>query len=265
MGFFGKALGSFGLKNNNPNPANNAMSYLDRVPGIGRQYLEPYIGQGREGEAMARGNYDVIDSLYSSSPDLYSNTELDPEYGAMGHDPAAFLDRLQKSYTPSAGYKYKEKQLRDSMSNTAAEGGFRGTQADEARRAEATSGILSQDMQQFLENVLGIKGQGLAGLERMLAGRERFQERQLGGRERAFTGKADLERERGSRGYDAAKELASLLSGNTASQAGLGFQGQRQVNTYRDTARDNRLNLLSAGLGMAGTAPQAGSLLAKFL
>jgi hypothetical protein len=258
--------GKLGLSNTNPNPANNAAGYLDQIPGVGRQYLQDYIGQGREGESMARGNYDVMHDIYHTAPDLYENPGIDfneapPEYASMAKNPKAFVDEIMRGYKPSEGYKYKEKKLMDEARATAAAGGFVGTQADEARRAELLNGVLGGDMQEYLNNILGIQGAGLGGeerrinrrqggLERMLAGRERTQERKLAGRAGAYGRKGAMEEDRARRGFEAAQNLAGFLGSNLGNQAGLQFQGQRQMNQYNDTAKDNRLALLSSILGM---------------
>lgn len=260
MSFF-KSLGSFlspmsgsrvqrglGLKYDEPNPANSAMPYLNQIPGIGRQNLDPFIQRGQQAEGRAPAVYDQMYNEAHNMPDLYQNN-FPQEYGSMAKNPTEFLDNIMKSYKPSEGYKYKQGKLLGAARNSAASGGFAGTQYDQDQQANMVNGILGGDMQEFLNNILGIQGQGLQGQERQLAGRERGQERQMLGQQRALAMRGANEEATAQRGFDAAQALADLLGNTASAQGGVAYQGQRQRNQGRMDARQNRLDFLGQLLG----------------
>lgn len=189
------ALNSLGRKA--PNPADAARPYLNQIPGIGHENYDPYIKEGREASQMTG-----------------------EEYQRLLQDPTGFVNQIMGSYKPSEGYNFKKNELSRELSNTAAAGGFAGTQYDESNRGKLIESLLSQDMQQYLRNILGVHGTGLEGKE-IQAGR----------------------------GYDASANLADYLGNNLSQQGGLAYQGR----AYQNTARQNRDNAwLKLGAQLAG-------------
>ena len=193
------------------------MEYLNQIPGIARSYLNPYTEEGRK--------------AYNSLLDQYSNTsttnptQFPAEYSQMGRDPTAFMNNLMKDYEPSRGYNYKQNQMLGATRNSAASGGFSGTQYDQANQAETIKDLLGSDMAEYLSNVLNIQKSGLEGEERRLAGRERV-----------LAGEA-------GRGGDAAHDLASILGTNLGQQAGFRFEGERQRRLDQANKRNSRMGL----------------------
>lgn len=241
MSFF-KGIGRFlGLSSprNSDNPAHQGMGYLNQVPGIGKQYLEPYIAEGREGDRGAMDALNRLIGLYENRGGTEGGNEGPwGEYASQGRDPVGFLNEAQRSYEPSAGYRYKENRMLGAARNSASSGGFAGTQYDQEQQANLIRELLGQDMQQYLSNVTGARTEGLSGLERMLEGRGR-----------GIGAQAELGARRGERGFNAASGLADYLGSNLTQQGTLGYMGQHQRNVSRDTAAGNRLNLLSSGIG----------------
>lgn len=223
-----------------PNPADAAQGYLAQVPGQALQQLNPYIQRGQTAEAGNPGIYNRMYNEYAN-PDVISP----PEYTEMSRNPMAFVENIMKNYEPSRGYRYKEGRMQQAMRNSAASGGFAGTQADQEQQAEAIRGMLGEDMQQFLQNILGVQGQGLSG-------RERGMERGVLGRERALARMGESGEAAAGRGYDAARSFADLLAGNASERGGLAFQGQRQRNQESMDRNMQRQNFMSnlIGLGM---------------
>ncbi len=78
-------------------------------------------------------------------------------YG-LGQDPAAFLDQLIGKYQPSQGFKMKEEDALRAAGNSAAAGGVRGTENDLKQSARISDMLMGEDMQQWLNNVMGITG-----------------------------------------------------------------------------------------------------------
>ena len=93
--------------------------------------------------------------------------------------------------------------------------------------------LLSEDMQQYLQNALGVYGQGLAG-------------------EQGFY----------NTGFQASQNLADMLAGNLGSQAGLAYQGQQQKNMNQQALVNALMKLLGtaggAGLGFGMGGPLGG-------
>lgn len=179
------------------NPANSAMPYLNQISGVGHQGYDPYINQGQDASGKTKSQYE----------DLMN-------------DPSGFINKLMENYKTSEGYNFQKDILGKEMSNTAAAGGIAGTPLDQMNQAQGIQGLLSQDMQQYLSNVLGRYDTGLKG-EEGIAGR----------------------------GYDASKQLTDLLGGNLNQQANLGFQGQQQKNANQNALMQSLMKLL----GQAGS------------
>lgn len=203
MGFFNK-IGRFFGGHSGGNPAESAMPYLNQIPGIGREYYDPFIQQGRQAQQ-----------------------QLNPMYERMSQDPTEFINALMRGYSPSEGYRFKEGQMMKAAQNAAASGGFAGTDYDQMQRADMIRGLMGEDQQQFLANILGIQGAGMQGLEGQVG-----------------------------RGYESAGNLAGYLGNALGAQGGAAFQGQAQRNANR-MGRSNAFynllgNLAGAGAGIYG-------------
>lgn len=120
-------------------PSKDANKYLNQIPGIGKQYYNPFIQQGQQ-----------------------AGNELQGEYGKL-LNPTSFMDSIMKNYKLSPGATYQTEQLGKGIGATAAAGGYAGTPQHETEYGEMAHKIMSGDMQDYLSNALGIYGQGLGG------------------------------------------------------------------------------------------------------
>lgn len=170
------------------NPAEAAMPYLNQIPGVGQKYHDPFIQSGQQAQGITQ-----------------------PIYQNLAQNPQAFLDALMRGYSPSEGYKYKENVLGRAMQNTAAQGGYAGTPYSQMEQGSLIRGLLGEDQQQYLQNVLGLQGQGLSGLEGMIG-----------------------------RGYQSSGGLADYIGNVLGSQAGLAFQGQAGLNQQKYDQNANK-------------------------
>jgi hypothetical protein len=168
------------------NPADAAMPYLD----MARQGYDPYVQQGQE----AYG-------------------KLNPLFSQMGQDPAAYLEKLMGGYQQSPAYQKQFEEMSRAAGNTAAAGGMRGSLSDIQNEADISRSLMGQDMQQWLQNVLGIQGTGLQGLGNFY-----------------------------EKGYGATSDIGNILN----SQGSLAFQGQAQKNKSMN-------DLISGLLSAVGT------------
>lgn len=123
-----------------------AEHHLQKLPGIGEQYFNPFIQQGQEAQGLAS-----------------------EQYNKMTSNPMDYLGSIVESYKPSQGYQFREKRATDAARNAAAAGGLTGTYNDQASQAELVNNLLGADMQEYLANVLGIQGAGLQGQENAMS------------------------------------------------------------------------------------------------
>lgn len=197
------------------NPADAAMPYLNQIPGMEKQYYEPYIGYGKE----AYGN-------------------LNPGLTEQATHPAEFLENLLQKYQPSRAYQLARDETQRAAGNTAAAGGMRGSINDITNQSRLTDSLLGEDMQKWLQNVLGIQGTGQTGLGNFF-----------------------------NTGFNASQGLSSDLSNVLGTQAGLAFQGQANQNK----SRSDLLSGLAQAFGTIGgwALPTGGTIggniAAKFL
>lgn len=202
MGFFDSIFGGGDMED----PSAAASSYFEQIPGRVTPYYQPFIESGKQASDVAN-----------------------PIYGRMAQDPSEFLNAIMRNYSPSEGYKFKEKHLGQKLSNTAAEGGYAGTPYSQLEQGDLINGLLGTDMQQFLQNILGIQGGGLQG-----------QENRIG------------------RGYEASGNLANILGQNLASQGQYAFHGAQQRNQNSMDRRGQNFNFLNGLISSGAKAYGAG-------
>jgi hypothetical protein len=166
----------FGFDDQQNNAADAANQYLNQIPKVAKSGFQPYVNQGRE-----------------------ADTTLQSQFSDLIKDPTALINKLMQAYAPSEGYQFQKDLLSKEMANTAAAGGIAGTPLDQFNQAKTVQGLLSQDMQQFLANALGLYGTGLEG-------------------NKLFS----------NRGYDASSKLTDILSNNLTQQGGLAFNNAQQ-------------------------------------
>jgi hypothetical protein len=196
------------------NPADAAMPYLNQIPGMAKGYYDPYIQHGNE-----------------------AYNKLNPQYENMTTDPSAFLEHIMKGYEPSKSYQLRRDETQRAAGNSAAAGGMRGSINDITNQSRLTDSLLGEDMQQWLNNVLGIQKEGMAGEQNFF-----------------------------NTGYDATKSLEGDLSNVLGTQAGLAFQGQANQNQSRSDLLSGIAKALGgiAGFGLPGGGTIGGSLYNKF-
>jgi len=177
-------------------PAHEAGKYLDQIPGVSHGIYDPYVQHGKDA-------YNTFNPITSS----------------MTTDPAGFLENIMKNYSTSRGFNLKNEQMTKAAGNSAAAGGMRGTLADIGNEAHITDMLMGDDMQQWLQNVMGIQGRGLQSQEHLY-----------------------------DTGYDASKNLGSDLTNVLGSKATLGFNSAQQDKQ----AHADKIKILMQLLGGAG-------------
>lgn len=188
------------------NPADAAMPYLEQIPGTVKPYLEPYSQQGQESSQL------LADSLKG-----------------LLSDPSGFINQIMEGYEPSAGYQARKKEMLGQAGNTAAAGGFRGTDSDVRNQLGITDELMSKDQQDWLKNVLGVFGTGLQGEGSLMQG-----------------------------GLNASESLASTLANMLGSEATAQFRGSEAQEQRHNDLMKSILSLGAQGLG--GAASSAGEV-----
>jgi hypothetical protein len=179
------------------NPADAAMPYLNQIGPMAQQNLGPYQQQGQTAQQQNAG-----------------------QYQSMVENPADFYAKLRSSYTPSAGYKYRQDKYQKAMEGAAAAGGFRGTTSDQAAQAALVQGLLGEDEGAYLDRLTGILGTGLQGNENIA-----------------------------NRGYGAATDLTNIQGSTLANQGQLAFKGQENQNASNQGFQKMLMQLLGGGAG----------------
>ena len=80
----------------------------------------------------------------------------------MANDPAGHLDSLIEKYKPLPGYEFKKERELQNERNAAAAGGYAGS--NEHRQAEIVGALITEDMQNYLSNILSNQVMGIRGL-----------------------------------------------------------------------------------------------------
>jgi hypothetical protein len=181
------------------NPMDAANPYLNKIPGVAHQGYDPYINSGLDASAKTKSQYE-----------------------SLMNDPTAFINSLMEGYKPSEGYQFQKEQLTKELGNTAAAGGIAGTPQDQMNQGQGVQKLLSADMQQFLQNILGVYGAGLSGEEGIA-----------------------------NRGYDASGRLTDSLGSALNQQGGLAFQNAQQQNKNKNDLWSMFGKALGAGTGFA--------------
>lgn len=199
LGMLGNFLGS--PKGGAGGSTGNAAQYLNQIAPMGKEIYNPYIKRGHEAQNLANG-----------------------KYNEMAANPMDYINQIISGYKPSEGYKFKEQKALEAARNNAAAGGLTGTRNDQLQQAEMANGLLGGDMQEWLQNVLGVQGAGLTGQQHV----------------------ADT-------GLHASNSLADLLGGALNTQADLAYEDQKEKRANRQKMFGDITGFASMGLGGLGS------------
>lgn len=160
------------------NPADSAMPYLNQIPGQTQKYQQPWFEAGKN---MIPG--------------------LSDQYNQLMNDPSKRLNDIGAGYKESPGFKFAMQQALQGGNHAAAAGGMAGSPQHEQQNMQLANDIASQDYNKWLDNALGLYGQGLSGGQNM-----------------------------SNQGQQAGQSMADMIAQTLAQQANLSFQGQSQKN-----------------------------------
>jgi hypothetical protein len=191
--------------------------------------FDPTDYTGRQADRAKRSTNGILDSAADVSRETYnpyiqrgqnSGDILGEQYGSMADDPVAFLEMLMGKYQESPGYGMRRETALRGAGAAAAAGGYRGLPQDQEETARIENMLQGEDMQQFLNNVLGIQKTGLQGNESLY-----------------------------STGFNASSNQANDIENILGTQAGLNFQNERE----KYQRRQDTLKMLLGGFGQSKT------------
>jgi hypothetical protein len=199
--------GLFGLFNKPKNPADSANKYISQIPGQTQQYYQPYMDAGKG----------ALSNLQNQYGDLLSGTTQ---------------NKLGESYKESPGYQFALKQALQGGNNAAAMGGNLGMPQHEQANMEYAQGLAAQDYDKYIQNQMGLYGQGLQGNQLL-----------------------------NQQGFDANKGMADTVGNALSQQGAYAYGGQAGMNQ----AKQKSWSDLFGGLGDAGASMLGGSSLQQLL
>lgn len=200
-GLAGGLYGMFGGGSN----SNNANKYfqqasndIGQIPGQVSPYLNPYINSGQG----AMGN-------------------LQNEYGQLLNNPGQFMNQLGKQFQQSPGYQFQVNQATNAANAAAAAGGMAGSPAEQVQLAGTVNGIANQDYYNWLNNAMGVFGQGLQGEQGLMG-----------------------------QGFNASQDMAEALAQARMAQANMSYN--QGINAQEGQSQDQ--GIFSYGLGSLASA-----------
>lgn len=131
----------FGL-GSGTSPQQAASPYLDQIRQDLPGYYEPYMQAGQQ-----------------------ALPQLQEQYGQLTSDPGGFMNQLGQGFQQSPGTQYAMDQAVTAGNRAASAGGMLGTPAASMAVAQQAQGIGQQDYNNWLQNAMGLYGQGQRGLE----------------------------------------------------------------------------------------------------
>lgn len=197
------------------NPATGAMKELNQIPGQIKPLYDPYVQQGQQ-----------------------AHSTMSPTLEQMTQDPAAYLEFIMNSYQPSQGYNLRKDEALKAASNSAAAGGVAGTYGDARDQSRITDALLGEDMQQYINNILGINKTGLEGEQNFY-----------------------------NTGFNASNAEASDLANLGGTKATLAFNGQQQKNAGQQALFKAITEAMGgvAGLKTFGGGSVGGDIISKWI
>lgn len=139
-GMLGGGLANMFMDQQDPMAA--ASPYLEKIPGIAHEYLDPYSQVGKETIPV-----------------------LQQQLGQLLNDPGALMGRLGAGFQQSPGYQWQKQQGEQAIANAMAAGGMAGSPMHGQQAGQLAENLANQDYYNYLGKVLGLYGTGFAGTQ----------------------------------------------------------------------------------------------------
>ena len=225
LGFTGNALGAL---MGGDDPYKQANKYWGQIPGRTQQYYNPYINAGQNALGSLQGEYGNLLGNRQGLQDQYGRMTgmgqgVMDQYGQLMNDPTAVMNKIGSQYQQSPGYQFQMDQAMNAVGNAAAAGGMAGSPQHQQQAATLATGLANQDYHNFLNQGLGLYGQGLQGGAGMfgagLAGQQGMYNQGLAGQQGI-----------NQMGFGANDQMARIIADMLAQQGQGAFAGQAAQN-----------------------------------
>lgn len=178
------------------NPADASQPYLDKIPDYVTQYMQPYINIGQTAGNIAQD-----------------------QYAKLASDPYAVYNEAYTNYNSSPWYNYQSDQMQKAAQNSAAAGGYAGTEADYTKQMAVQNALLDEDFSKYLNYIMQLQNTGLAGEQQMYNTGYGASSQSLNDMINYATASANNQ----FQGVNAQNQMAGGLLGGITSAAGLGY------------------------------------------
>lgn len=136
----------------------NAMRHLNDLPGMIGGYLDPYV----------KGGQDMFGRFGQESSALTGlRGPLQQQIMQMLQNPSAMLHGLGAGYKQSPGYQFQLGEAQKAANQAAAAGGMAGSPMHQQQAADVAQNMASKDYNNYLQQVLGLHGQGMGAGQNM--------------------------------------------------------------------------------------------------
>jgi len=118
----------------------NPGKYIKKIEPTYHEYYDPYVESGRR-----------------------ANATLEEQFNKLLSDPAALYKHFAQGFEESPGYEFGMKNALRGSDQAAAAGGYLGTPGHEEQSARLAQDLSSDEFNKFMQQILGLYGQGLQG------------------------------------------------------------------------------------------------------
>lgn len=132
--------GLFGMFDEYDNPADDAMGYMNQIPGQLHQSFDPYINAGNR-----------------------ALPGLEGQYNQLMNDPGGRLNQIGQGYHQSPGFQFALQQALQGAGHAQAAGGMAGSPQHEQMNMELATQLGNKDYSDWIHNAMMMYGQGLQG------------------------------------------------------------------------------------------------------
>lgn len=140
------------------NPADSAMQYYNKIPGMLSSVYQPYMNNAN----TAFGNL----NQYMNNGVSAGNT-LNHQLNMLATDPSGMMNKMGAGFHQSPGFQWNVNQALGAANRAAAAGGMAGSPAEQYAVSKDVTGLANQDYYNYLNHSMDMFNHGLSGLQNM--------------------------------------------------------------------------------------------------
>ena len=137
------------------NPADAAMGYYNKIPGMLNSIYSPYMkaGMNAVNPYLAGGQF--------------AGSALTDQIGKLLSNPSGFMNQMGSNFKQSPGYAFQTQQAQQAVNNAAAAGGMAGSPLQQQNSASVVNNLANQDYYNYLNHAIGLYNTGFNGAQNM--------------------------------------------------------------------------------------------------